>query len=58
MDREVKALKEECIRIAWYMRGGIPYDQALELGHDERTIISKIIKENAEASKKSGQLIY
>jgi hypothetical protein len=58
MDREVKALKEECIRIAWYMRGGIPYDQALELGHDERVIISKIIKENAEASKKSGQLIY
>jgi hypothetical protein len=58
MDREVKALKEDCIRIAWYMRGGIPYDQALELGYDERIIVSKIIKENAEASKKSGQMIY
>ena len=58
LEREVKALKEECIRIAWYMRGGIPYDQALELGYDERSIIAKIVKENADASKKSGQLIY
>jgi hypothetical protein len=58
MDREVKALKEDCIRIAWYMRGGIPYDQVLDLGYDERIIVSKIIKENSEASKKSGQLIY
>jgi len=58
MDREVKALKEECIRIAWYMRGGIPYDQALDLGFDERIIVSKIIKENSELSKKIGTPIY
>jgi hypothetical protein len=40
------------------MRGGVPYDQALDLGYEERSIIAKIVKENAEASKKSGQLIY
>jgi hypothetical protein len=40
------------------MRGGIPYEQALELGYDERSIVAKIVKENADASKKSGQLIY
>jgi hypothetical protein len=40
------------------MRGGVPYDQALDLGFDERIIISKIIKENSDLSKKIGTPIY
>ena len=40
--------------MAWYMRGGISYDQALQLSVKERTIISELIKENLETTKKSG----
>ena len=40
--------------MSWYMRGGLPYDQALHLSVSERTAISQLIKENLETTKKSG----
>jgi len=40
--------------MSWYMRGGINYEQALQLSAGEREIISNIIKENMETTKKSG----
>lgn len=36
------------------MRGGITYDQALQLSVAERKIIGELIKENLETTKKSG----
>lgn len=54
MERESKALKEECIKVSWYMRGGIPYDSAMMLSPEERKIIMALIKENMEVTKKSG----
>ena len=36
------------------MRGGITYDQALQLSVNERTTISELIKENLETTKKTG----
>ena len=54
MDEECKGIRDEALRISWSMRGGISYDQALQLSFSEREIISKIIKENLETTKKSG----
>lgn len=53
-DRESKALREELLRMCWYMRGGITYDEAFMLTQEERELINKIIKENMETTKKSG----
>lgn len=53
-EKESKALKEEALRLCWYMRGGLTYDEAMQLSQDERDIISKIIKDNIEITKKSG----
>lgn len=36
------------------MRGGVTYDDAMLLDQTEREIISKLIKENLETTKKSG----
>jgi hypothetical protein len=36
------------------MRGGINYDQALQLSVSERQLIGKLIKDNLETTKKSG----
>jgi hypothetical protein len=36
------------------MRGGITYDQALQLSVSERNLIGELIKENLETTKKSG----
>ena len=41
--------------MCWFMRGGLTYDQALELGTQERKIIAEIIKDNLDVSKKTGQ---
>jgi len=54
LERQSKALKEEILRLCWYMRGGITYDEAMQLSFSEREIINKIVKENLETSKKSG----
>jgi hypothetical protein len=54
MDKETSDIRQEAIKIAWYMRGGVTYDQALQLSVSERTLISELIKENLETTKKTG----
>lgn len=58
MDKESTGLKDEIIRITWWMRGGVNYDQAWNLSLKERKIIGDMIKENMEASKKAGTPIF
>lgn len=53
-DKDVKRIRSECMKLSWYMRGGLTYDQALTLSLQEREIISDLIKENLETTKKSG----
>jgi len=53
-EKESKALRDEAIRISWYMRGGIGYDDAMMLNQQEREFIGSLIKENLEVTKKSG----
>ena len=36
------------------MRGGVTYDEAMQMSQAERDIIDGIIKENLETTKKSG----
>jgi hypothetical protein len=54
MEKECDQIREESIKFAWYMRGGISYDQALQLSVQERNTISNLIKENLETTKKTG----
>ena len=39
--------------MAWYMRGGITYDQIMNLSQTERILINEIIENNLETTKKS-----
>ena len=54
MDKEVLDIRREALKMSWYMRGGITYDQALQLSISERTVVSELINENLETTKKSG----
>ena len=58
LERQSKALKDEVLRICWYMRGGVTYDDAIMLSYSEREIINKIIKDNLETAKKSGMPFF
>ena len=53
-DKESKALREEALRMCWFMRGGITYEDAMFLTQQERDIIGKIIKDNMDTTQKSG----
>ena len=54
MDKETADIRQEAIKLAWYMRGGISYDQVLQLSVGERVSISNLIKDNLETTKKTG----
>jgi hypothetical protein len=54
MDKEINDIKLEALKMSWWMRGGLSYDQAMQLGVSERKLISQIISENMETTKKSG----
>jgi hypothetical protein len=53
-DKQVKRLKEEALKMCWYMRGGLTYDEAMAISFQEREIISDIVKKNMETTQKSG----
>jgi hypothetical protein len=54
MDSEVDSIRQEALKMSWYMRGGLTYDLAMALGSSERAMISQLIKDNLETTKKSG----
>jgi hypothetical protein len=58
MDAEINEIRAEALRMAWYMRGGLLYDQALQLSISERKLIGQIIKDNMETTKKSGMPFF
>lgn len=53
-DDDVKALKQELIKICWFMRGGLSYNESYLLTHEEREIIGKLIEDNLNTTKESG----
>ena len=53
MEEDSKAVKAGCLRMAWYMRGGVSYNDIMNMSIDERTAINKIIEDNLETTKNS-----
>lgn len=54
MDKEINDIKLEALKLSWWMRGGLTYDQSMQLGVSERKLIGQIISDNMETTKKSG----
>tara|TARA_E500000178_G_C17020327_1_gene755196 strand:- start:1572 stop:1748 length:177 start_codon:yes stop_codon:yes gene_type:complete len=55
MDSDVKNLKHELLKICWYMRGGVTYQESLNMSLEERKIVGGIVKDNLETTKKTGR---
>ncbi len=58
MENDVKNIKMDLLKICWYMRGGVTYDEAHSMAPQEREIIGKLVKENLETTKKTGQPFF
>jgi hypothetical protein len=55
MDNEVKSLKQDLFKMVWFMRGGVTYQEIVSMSGPEREMMGKLIKENLETAKKTGQ---
>ena len=53
MDQEAQDIRQENLRLTWYMRGGINYEQVMQMSSQERQMITKIAKDNIETTKKT-----
>ena len=52
MDKQAREIKKDVLKLCWYMRG-LSFAEGMNLSYEERDIISEIIKENLETTKKS-----
>ena len=58
MENNQKAIKLDLLKICWYMRGGVTYDEANTMSPEEREMVGKLVKENLETTKKTGQPFF
>jgi hypothetical protein len=54
MEKETQNIRLDVLKLCWYMRGGITYEEAMQMSISERGLINDIVKENLETTKKSG----
>jgi hypothetical protein len=53
MDQEAKDIRQQSLKMSWYMRGGASYEDVLQMSSQERDLLAKLIKENLETTKSS-----
>lgn len=53
MWKEAMEIKYNAQRLAWYMRGGISYNDIMNMSSDEMNNLNKIVEDNLETTKKS-----
>lgn len=58
MENHQKEIKSEILKLCWYMRGGVTLDEGFNLTWEDRSLISDIVKENLETTKKSGMPFF
>ena len=54
MEKDSKAINSGIIEMCWYMRGGITYNELMNMSHNDRLIILDLIKKNMEMTNKTG----
>jgi len=53
MEQECISIKKSALSMSWYMRGGVSYEDVLNMSSEERDEIKRIIDSNMEVTKKS-----
>lgn len=46
-------MRDDALRMAWFMRGSLQYDDAMLLSSQDRELVNKIIKDNIETTQKT-----
>ena len=53
MDQEADSIRQQSLKMSWYMRGGATYEDIMQMSFRERSFISDLIKDNLETTKNS-----
>ena len=53
MEREADSIRNESLKMSWYMRGGATYEDVLQMSNQERDLVAGLIKDNLETTKTS-----
>ena len=53
METDSNEIKTSALKLSWYMRGGVSYEDILNMSTYERTQLNEIVKSNLETTKKS-----
>jgi len=53
MENETKDIKKSALKQSWYMRGGVSYEDVLNMSSEERAAVNKLIEENLDTTKKT-----
>ena len=54
MEKDCEIIKRTALKFSWYMRGGVSYEDIMNMSAFEREEIGRIIDSNIETTKKSG----
>jgi|TARA_B110000858_G_scaffold93600_1_gene108002 hypothetical protein len=58
MEQEAKDFKKRLLELCWYMRGGLAFNEVMQMGVNDLGLINDIIKDNLETTKKSGMPFF
>ena len=53
MEKECEGIKKTALTLSWYMRGGVSYEDILNMSMFERTQINELVERNIETTKKT-----
>lgn len=53
MVNDANAIVVNAQKLAWYMRGGVPFNDIMNMSNQEVANLNKIVEENLETTKKS-----
>lgn len=53
MENEVNDIYQSSIQFSWYMRGGVSFVDIMNMDNRQRKMISELVKDNLETTKKS-----
>jgi len=53
-EKAVDDIKKNAMTLAWYMRGGVTYEDVLNMSATERDQLKSLVDHNLEITKKSG----
>jgi hypothetical protein len=53
LEKEAFSIKESSLKFSWYMRGGVTYEDILNMSPNEREAIGRIVEDNLETTKKT-----